>query len=110
MLTNLLGTAYMPSNLEGYILFFEDINENIYRVLRNLNQWLHTGSMLGVKAVVWGRFENLTGDYKELLREVSQRLCCPVFSSVDFGHGGSISPLPIGGRGVLSGKNLLWST
>lgn len=62
VLTNLLATPYLPRSLAGYILFFEDINESVWKLLRYLNQWRFSGMLDGVQAIVLGRFEQLDGD------------------------------------------------
>ena len=109
VLTNLLATPYLPRSLAGYILFFEDINESVWRLLRYLNQWRFSGMLDGVQAIVLGRFEQLDGDLTRLHAEWQARVACPVYTTCDFGHSAPISPLPIGGRGVIRGRSLVWT-
>lgn len=109
VLTNLLATPYLPRSLAGYILFFEDINESVWKLLRYLNQWRFSGILDGVQAIVLGRFEQLEGSLEHLHAEWQARVACPVYTTDDFGHSAPISPLPVGGRGVISGGKLGWT-
>ena len=109
VLTNLLATPYLPRSLAGYILFFEDVNESVWRLLRYLNQWRFSGMLENVQAIVLGRFERLEGDLTRLHAEWQARVACPVYTTDDFGHSAPLSPLPIGGRGVISGGKLVWN-
>ena len=109
VLTNLIATPYLPKSLSGYILFFEDINENVGRVLRNFNQWLQSGMLAGVRAVILGRFEELAGDSQQLYRELVQRLACPVYCTDSFGHSAPLYPLPVGGEAKITGDYLSWN-
>ena len=109
VLTNLLATPYLPRSLAGYILFFEDVNESVWKLLRYLNQWRFSGLLDGVQAIVLGRFEQLEGDLARLHAEWQSRVACPVYTTSAFGHSAPISPLPIGGRGVINGGELVWT-
>ena len=108
VLTNLIGTSYFPKSLAGYILFFEDVGENIGRLVRYLNQWQYSGMLHGVQAIILGRFNNLSGSMTQLTKEFSNRLDCPVYRTEEFGHSEPLSPLPIGGYGQLSENKLCW--
>lgn len=61
----LLATPFQgkPKNC---ILFFEDVDENLYRIDRMLQQLVHSGSLKGVKAIVLGNFLNCR-DYAPLV-------------------------------------------
>ncbi len=109
VLTNLLATPYLPRELAGYILFFEDVNESEGRLLRYLNQWRFSGMLDGVRAIVLGRFEQLEGSLARLYATWQARVTCPVYTTDDFGHSAPLSPLPIGGRGVIRGEKLVWT-
>ena len=109
VLTNLLATPFLPRSLAGYILFFEDINESVGKLLRYLNQWRFSGRLDGVQAMVLGRFEQLEGDLARLHAEWQARVACPVYTTGDFGHSAPVSPLPIGGRGIIRRGSLAWT-
>jgi muramoyltetrapeptide carboxypeptidase len=113
VLTNLLGTPFFPRSLEGCVLFFEDIQEPPGRLARMFNQWLQTGALRGVKALVLGRFPQ-ANDPREaleatLLEELSRRAPCLVVTSRDFGHVTPNFPLLVGGHARLSGSTLSWT-
>lgn len=108
VLTNLIATPYLPESLAGYILFFEDVNENVGKVLRNFNQWLQSGMLEGVRAIILGRFEELAGDTQQLYRELVQRLACPIYATDSFGHSAPLYPLPVGGKAEITGDYLSW--
>lgn len=108
VLTNLIGTSYFPKSLAGYILFFEDVGENVGRLVRYLNQWQYSGMLRGVQAMILGRFDKLSGGMAQLMREFCNRVDCPVYCTEEFGHGDPLSPLPIGGYGYLSANKLRW--
>ena len=55
--TSLIGTPY-EIDARGKILFFEDIDEALYRIDRMLQQLLLSGSLSQVKAIVLGNFLN----------------------------------------------------
>lgn len=108
VLTNLLATPYLPRSLAGYILFFEDVNESVWKLLRYLNQWRFSGMLEGVQAIILGRFEHLEGELARLHAEWQARVACPVYTTCDFGHSAPLSPLPIGGQGIIRGESLTW--
>jgi muramoyltetrapeptide carboxypeptidase len=57
VLCALVGTPYFPQ-VDGGILFVEDVNEHPYRVERMLTQLLHAGVLARQKALVLGQFSN----------------------------------------------------
>jgi muramoyltetrapeptide carboxypeptidase len=98
VLTNLIGTPYLPASLAGAILLFEDTGENCGRLLRYWNQWLQSGLLQGVEGVVWGRFTQLEGTVSEgeTRAELSRRSPLPCWTSEDFGHCSPNFPFLIG--------------
>ena len=108
VLTNLIATPYFPKSLAGYILFFEDINESVPRLLRYLNQWVFSGAMAGVQAVVLGRFDNLEGEIAQLEDGFRGRVGCPVYVTTGFGHSAPLYPIPVGGFGMIADGKLKW--
>jgi muramoyltetrapeptide carboxypeptidase len=57
VLVSLLGTPYFPQ-VEGGILFLEDVGEHPYKIERMLNQLLLAGVLQKQKAIVWGSSPN----------------------------------------------------
>src|SRR5690606_7883054 len=55
MLATLLGTPFFPQ-IDGGILFLEDVGEHPYRIERMLTQLLHAGVLERQNAIVLGRF------------------------------------------------------
>jgi muramoyltetrapeptide carboxypeptidase len=112
VITNLIGTEYFPKSLSDHILFLEDIDENPAQVIRYLNQWKMSGSLKGVKALVFG---NMVDCYSkdcteaQFLKEARRRFGIPVFVSHDFGHVSPNIPLMIGAKCSVFGNELRWS-
>lgn len=102
MLTHLVGTPYFPQ-IDGGILFVEDINEHPYRVERMLLQLLHAGILARQKAVVLGDFSNyrLTEydngyDFPAMLAYLRSQLSVPLITGLPFGHTRDKVTLPVG--------------
>lgn len=108
VLTNLIGTPYMPASLEGYIVFLEAVGENTYRIMRYLNQWQQSGTLDGVRAIVLGRFDKLGGNQANLYKRFAARVSCPVYTTSSFGHRRPLYPLPVGGHGKITEGKLSW--
>jgi len=112
VLSNLVGTPDLPSDLSGHILFFEDTGESAPRLLRYWRQWLDSGLLKGVSAVVFGRFTemgSMTEADSRAVTELAARTPCPVFSSRDFGHVTPNLPLAIGAQAEIRHDRLLWN-
>lgn len=106
MLTHLVGTPYMPQ-IEGGILFVEDVNEHPYRVERMLLQLLHAG-LLDQKAIVLGNFSNYRLSeydngygFNAMLDYLRGRLGVPVLSGLPFGHMRDKATLAVGCKARL---------
>lgn len=92
MLTHLLGTPYFPQ-IDGGILFVEDINEHPYRVERMMLQLLHAGVLARQKAVVFGDFSGYRlsdydngYDFGAMLAYLRAQLPVPILTGLPFGH------------------------
>lgn len=111
VLTSLIGTAYLPKNLDGFILFFEDISENPGRIMRMLNQWQQAGLLKGVCGLVLGSFSELGGGLSDsapvLIEEIYRRYRLPTFTSHDFGHVSPNFPLVIGATAKITANKSL---
>lgn len=92
MLTHLVGTPYMPQ-IDGGILFIEDINEHPYRVERMLLQLHYAGILARQQAVLLGDFSSyrLTDydngyDVDAMLAYLRATVGVPLLTGLPFGH------------------------
>ena len=102
VLVSLLGTRYFPQ-IEGGILFLEDVGEHPYRIERMLTQLLHAGVLGRQKAVLLGqfnRFQLVPHDKGFKLQSVvdwlRSQLKVPVLTGLPFGHVPTKVLLPVG--------------
>jgi len=111
VLTNLIGTPYLPNTLNDHILFFEDIDENPGRIFRNLNQWQQAGMLKNCKAIILGVFSNCAPANQEqelIYQEFPNRCNIPVFSSSEFGHIAINHPVGLGVSATIKNSLLTW--
>lgn len=102
VLSSLLGTPYFPQ-VDGGVLFLEDVNEHPYRIERMLTQWLHAGVLGRQKAVLLGHFTEykpspLDKGYKlsTVVDWLRQQIDVPVLTGLPFGHVPTKVLLPVG--------------
>lgn len=93
-----LSTKRMPI-LNSNILFIEDIGEEGSKVSEILGQFLESGILNGVKAVIWGNFESrdtsgIETAKGEFNRDITE-MGIPMYSANFFGHGPDNFPLPL---------------
>ncbi len=107
MVVHLLGTPYFPQ-IDGGILFVEDVNEHPYRVERMLLQLEHAGVLARQKAVLLGDFSNYRlSDYdngynfEQMLGYARQHLSAPLLTGLPFGHITDRVSLPVGAHAEL---------
>jgi muramoyltetrapeptide carboxypeptidase len=102
VLCGLLGTPYFPQ-IEGGILFLEDVAEHPYRIERMLTQLLYAGVLARQKVVLMGQFT----DYKltphdrgfklsSVFDWLSNQIIAPVVSNLPYGHVPTKVLLPVG--------------
>ncbi len=113
VLTGLIGTAYFPSSLKNHIIFIEDVDESPARLMRVLNQWIQSGALTGVRALVVGYLKDLGQNIPDcasyVLEEIARRVePLPVFHTPLFGHVSPNFTLPIGAEGCISQGVLTW--
>jgi muramoyltetrapeptide carboxypeptidase len=100
---NLLqGTEFFPS-LQDSILFIEDDEESSPHTFdRDLQSLIHLPSFKGVKGIVIGRFQKVSGVSSELLLKIIKSKKeldnLPIIANVDFGHTDPKITFPIGGE------------
>ena len=108
MLTHLIGSPYMPQ-IDGGILFIEDVNENPYRVERMLLQLHYSGILKRQKALILGNFTNYKStpydngyDFEAMLTFIRGHVALPILKGLPFGHYVKKVTLPIGAQVALS--------
>lgn len=107
LLQCLIGTGYFP-DLDGAILFIEDVGEDLYSVDRMLAHLRMTGALRKLAGVAVGRFTELkrgTGEgalgFDEVLATYLLPLNVPVAYGFPIGHIDDQWTLPIGVRARL---------
>lgn len=113
VLTALTGTPYLPKSLGGHILFLEDTDENPGRIMRCVNQWLQSGHLRDVHAVILGNLRGLGQNVPDsapfVLEEFARRVAnIPVYHSPDFGHTSPNMPLMVGADATIENDRLVW--
>ncbi len=103
LLMALAGTRYFP-NLEGALLFLEEVGEDLYRVDRMLAQLRMMGVLAGLAGVIIGQFTDMkrgAGDggalrFDEVLETYFLPLGIPVAYGFPIGHVDDQWTLPLG--------------
>ncbi|WP_313604985.1 LD-carboxypeptidase [Comamonas jiangduensis] len=108
VLVSLLGTPYFPQ-VEGGILFIEDVGEHPYKIERMLTQLLHAGVLAKQKAIVFGQFTEfkLTSHDKgyklqSVIDWLRAQVRIPVLQGLPYGHVETKVLLPVGAPVSLS--------
>lgn len=108
VLTALVGTPYFPQ-VDGGILFVEDVSEHPYRVERMLTQLLHAGVLARQKALLLGQFTNYKlaphdKGYKlqSVVDWLRGQIGIPVLTGLPYGHVATKVLLPVGATVELS--------
>jgi muramoyltetrapeptide carboxypeptidase len=103
----LVGTAYFPE-LDGAILFLEDVGEDLYNVDRMLAHLRLAGTLQALAGVAVGRFTELDRagrdgalGYDEVLATYFEPLGIPVAYGFPIGHLDAQWTLPLGVRARL---------
>ncbi|MFA5663721.1 LD-carboxypeptidase [Castellaniella sp.] len=102
MVVSLLGTPYFPQ-IEGGILFLEDVCEHPFRIERMLTQLWHAGVLQKQRAIVLGQF---TGyrlvphdngfDLAAVVHWLRRAVRVPVVTGLPYGHVRVKAMLPVG--------------
>lgn len=119
LIASLLGTPWQV-DLNGKILFIEEVGEPAYRIHRLLQQLRYASCLDNLAGLVIGRF-SLRTEPGESTLEVSRdeldfilgRLFSdtsyPIFKSSDFGHSGLNLALPVGAMASIDKEKLVIS-
>jgi muramoyltetrapeptide carboxypeptidase len=104
LLQCLIGTPYFP-DLDGALLFLEDVNEDLYRIDRMLAHLRAVGALARLRGVLVGRFTGLKRHIDDGSLGVDQvlayyfgPLAVPVLYGVPIGHIDEQWTLPLGVR------------
>lgn len=110
MVAHMIGNPWFPQ-IEGGILYLEDVNEHPFRVERMLLQLEQAGVLAQQKAIVLGDFsayrlaEIDNGyDFTEMLKFLRQRIATPIVTGLPFGHVRDLVTLPLGAHAVLDAR------
>lgn len=102
VLVSQLGTPYFPQ-IQGGILFLEDVGEHPYRIERMLTQLLYSGVLAQQKAIVLGQFTEFTkvphdGTFRlaTVVAWLRSQIKVPVLTNLPFGHVPTKVLLPVG--------------
>lgn len=102
VLASLLGTPYFPQ-VDGGILFLEDVGEHPYRIERYLTSLLHAGVLARQKAIILGDFTAYTlTDYdngyqlESVIAWLAQQIDIPIIRGLPYGHAEARLTLPVG--------------
>jgi muramoyltetrapeptide carboxypeptidase len=108
MLTHLAGTPYLPQ-IDGGILFVEDINEHPYRVERMLLQLHYAGMLARQRAVILGDFSGYRlsdydngYDFGTMLAYLRATIPVPILTGLPFGHIRNKATLVVGSHARLN--------
>lgn len=108
VLVSLLGTPYFPQ-VNGGVLFLEDLGEHPYKIERMLTQLLHAGVLGKQKAIVFGQFTEIKLSphdkgfkLQSVIDWLRTQLTIPVLQGLPFGHVATKVLLPVGAQVSLS--------
>ena len=111
LVSALVGTRYLPE-LDGAILFLEEVGEDLYRIDRMLAQLRMIGALDKLAGIVLGQFTDMkrgTGDgalgFDEVLSTYFEPLGIPVAYGFPIGHVDDQWTLPIGVRARLDASS-----
>lgn len=107
MLMTLIGTPWMP-DVDGGILFVEDVNEHPYRIERMMLQLLYAGILQRQRAIVFGDMSGykLTPydngyDFGAMVTYLRDRIDVPIVTGLPFGHIPAKATLAVGSKAHL---------
>ncbi len=110
MMSHLVGTEWLP-DIEGGILFLEDVSEHPYRIERMLIQMDEADILRKQKAIVLGHFTNYKlvdedngYSFDTMLAWFRKRMPVPVITGLPFGHTKDKATLPVGAKGHLKSQ------
>ena len=110
LVQSLIGTPYEPS-YKGKILFFEEIEENAYRIHRMLWQLKLAGRLDELEGIIIGKLIPVKGETEEGLLnacfDVIKDLKIPIIYNFHAGHIKNPLTLPIGAKLKINGEKVI---
>lgn len=104
VLASLVGTPWLPQ-VEGGVLFLEDVSEHPYRIERLLAQLLHAGVLARQKAVLLGQFTGFRlaphdkgFGMDSVVQWLRSQISAPVLTGLPYGHVATKVLLPVGAK------------
>ncbi len=104
MVASLVGTPYLP-DIQGGILFLEDVAEHPFRIERMLTQLWHAGVLHKQRAILLGRFteyrlaaQDNGYDLDSVIRWLRDTVRVPVVPGLPYGHVRVKATLPVGAQ------------
>jgi muramoyltetrapeptide carboxypeptidase len=97
-LVTVLGTPYEP-DLQGKVLFVEDVNEPPYKIDRMLTHLKSAGKLTGVRGVIFGQMPGCDADnglLREVILDVLAAIEGPLLFGFPSGHGPHNLTIPLG--------------
>ena len=96
LLSSSVGAPWFPS-FKSHFLFIEDVNEEGYKVDRLLHHLFYSGSLKGVKALLFGSFYPLSNSFLKMkvLKSFSDVCSIPIVFGLPCGHKKLHHPLPL---------------
>ncbi len=92
MVAGLAGTPYLPQ-INGGLLFLEDVAEHPYRIERMLHQLHYAGVLAKQRAIIFGAFTDWRPsghdngyDFAAMLAYWRTRIATPIVTGLPFGH------------------------
>lgn len=111
VLSGIVGSPYVP-NLDGAVLFLEDVGEDIYRLDRMITQLKLAGVFDNLAGFIFGQCTNCgpDADYgsltlEQVLRDHIQPLGIPAWQGAAIGHVEPVLTLPIGTQVEINTSN-----
>ena len=107
LVMRMIGTKWCP-DLDGAILYLEDVGDELSWIDRDLWYLRETGVLKYLAGIVFGSFSQGDSGGKpfgfsldEIIMEHMDGIDIPVIMDAPFGHGDYLYPLPFGTHGVL---------
>jgi muramoyltetrapeptide carboxypeptidase len=116
MVAHLAGTRWMP-DIDGGILFIEEIGEEPYAVERLVYQLHHAGILRRQRALLFADFDDCTPknpqrypySMAEAVESIRELVPIPVLTGMALGHVARKITVPIGARALLTITGATWS-